>query len=323
MIRALGTVAVVSVAILAGLAGGRVRASQQTPPTLGPATPIFKTGVDLVTVSVIVKNRDGRPVTGLSRHDFELTDAGRVRDIADFRSEPAPISLAVLLDTSGSMQIDPKWTNARDAITKLAAELQIGRDRIALLTFDNELHEVQPFTTNPGDVVRKLGSVRPWGSTALYDAVVQAGRTLATQGESRRAVIVVTDGLDNRSKSNAAGASAVVSAVDMPVYTIVVSSVHDRAEEEAVGGDRFAVRSAGLENLSQWTGGALFQGGAPAESDAAARQIVSELRHQYLMSFESSAPEGWHPLTVRVREGKFVVRTRSGYVAGPRAGGRS
>jgi Ca-activated chloride channel family protein len=306
--------------VLVGLVGAGTAAPQQTPGT----PPTFKAGVDLVTVSVVVKNREGRPVTGLSRQDFELTDAGRVRNIADFRSEPAHVSLAVLLDTSGSMQIDPKWPNALDAITKLAAELQTGRDQIALLTFDNELHEVQPYTTTPSDVVRKLHSVRPFGSTALYDAVVQAGRTLATQGESRRAVVVVTDGLDNRSRSTAASASAVVSAVDMPVYTIVVTSPHDRAEDEGVAGDRSATRSAGtLENLSQWTGGALFQGGTAAESEAAVRQIVTELRHQYVMSFESSAPAGWHPLTVRVRDAKLVVRTRSGYVAGPRAGGKS
>src|ERR1051325_11944228 len=157
MIRERPVMIVVSmaVAVVAMLAAPRVRASQQTSSpgsqTLGPPPPTFKTGVDLVTVSVIVKNRDGRPVTGLARRDFELTDAGRVRDIADFRSEPAPISLAVLLDTSGSMHIDPKWTNARDAITRLAAELQPGRDRIALLTFDTQLHEVQPYNTNPGD----------------------------------------------------------------------------------------------------------------------------------------------------------------------------
>jgi len=233
-------------AMSAGLVCARTARPQQ-PPT-------FKAGVDLVTVSVVVKNRDGRAVTGLSRQDFELVDAGRVRTIADFRSEPSPLSLAVLLDTSGSMQIDPKWPNAREAITRLAGELQPGRDQIALMTFDDELHEVQPYTKTPSDVVRKLHSVRPFGSTALYDAVVQAGRTLATQGASRRAVVVVTDGLDNRSRSTAASASAVVSAVDMPVYTIVVTSAHDRAEDEAVGGDRSATRSAGtLENLSQWT----------------------------------------------------------------------
>jgi len=306
----------VILAIVAGLVSARTTLPQQ-PPT-------FKAGVDLVTVSVVVKNRDGRAVTGLSRQDFELVDAGRVRTIADFRSEPAPVSLAVLLDTSGSMQIDPKWSNALEAITRLSAGLQAGRDQIALLTFDDELHEVQPYTRTPSDVVRKLRSVRPWGSTALYDAVVQAGRTLATQGASRRAVVVVTDGLDNRNRSTAASASAVVSAVDMPVYTIVVTAAHDRAEDGAVGGDRSATRSSGtLENLSQWTGGALFQGSSPAESDAAVRQIVSELRYQYVLSFESSTPAGWHPLTVRVRDGKYVVRTRSGYVAGPRASGQS
>jgi VWFA-related protein len=319
MTRVLG-VPVILAAVVAFVGTGTAT-PQQTP---GTPPPTFKAGVDLVTVSVVVKNREGKPVTGLSREDFELTDAGRVRGISDFRSEPAPVSLAVLLDTSGSMQIDPKWPNARDAITRLAGELQSGRDQIALLTFDNELHEVQPYTTTPSDVVRKLHSVHPFGSTALYDAVVQAGRTLATQGESRRAVVVVTDGLDNRSRSTAATASAVVSAVDMPVYTIVVTSPHDRAEDEVVGGDRSATRSAGtLENLSQWTGGALFQGGTAAESEAAVRQIVTELRHQYVMSFESSAPAGWHPLAVRVRDGKLVVRTRSGYVAGPRAGGKS
>ncbi len=319
MTRVLGVPVIL--AALVGFVSAGTATPRQTP---GPPPPTFKAGVDLVTVSVVVKNREGKPVTGLSRQDFELTDAGHVRSISDFRSEPAPVSLAVLLDTSGSMQIYPKWVNARDAITRLAAELQSGRDQIALLTFDNELHEVQPYTTTPSEVVRKLHSVHPWGSTALYDAVVQAGRTLATQGESRRAVVLVTDGLDNRSRSTAASASAVVSAVDMPVYTIVVTSAGDRAEEEGVGGDRSATRIPGpLENLSHWTGGALFNGSTAAESDAAARQIVAELRYQYVMSFESSAPAGWHPLTVRVRDGKLVVRTRSGYVAGPRAGGQS
>jgi Ca-activated chloride channel homolog len=314
--RALGVPVIL--AMFAGLVYARTTLPQQPGTTL----PTFKAGVDLVTVSVVVKNREGRPVTGLVRQDFELVDAGHIRTIADFRSEPSPVSLAVLLDTSGSMQIDPKWPNAREAITRLSAELQAGRDQIALLTFDDELHEVQTYTTRPSEVVRKMRTVHPWGSTALYDAVVQAGRTLATQGASRRAVVVVTDGLDNRSRSTAASASAVVSAVDMPVYTIVVTSAHDRAEDEAVGGDRSATRSSGtLENLSQWTGGALFQGSTPAESDAAVRQIVSELRYQYVLSFESGTPAGWHPLTVRVRDGKYVVRTRSGYVAGPRASG--
>jgi Ca-activated chloride channel family protein len=313
-------------AMLGGFVGDRAdiaeRADRKAPPQQSQV-PTFKAGVDLVSVSVVVRDRDGRPVTGLSREDFELVDKGRPRSISDFRSEPAPISLAVLLDTSGSMRIDPKWQNARDAVVKLASGLDRGRDRIALYTFDTELHEVQPFTTTPAEVVGALKTVRPWGSTALFDAVEQTGRKLAEQGQWRRAVVVVTDGLDNRSHATAAGASAVVSAVDMPVYTIVVEAATDRVPDEIVAGDRSATRKAGtLENLSQWTGGALFTGSAPAEAEAAVRQILSELRHQYVMTFESSTPAGWHPLTVRVHEGKFVVRTRSGYVSGPRASGQ-
>src|SRR5256885_3110512 len=98
--------------------------------------PTFNTGVDLVSVSVTVKNQKGRPVTGLSRKDFELFDSGRMRDIADFRSEASAVSVAVLLDTSGSMHISGKWDAARDAVTKLAEELERGRDRIALFAFD-------------------------------------------------------------------------------------------------------------------------------------------------------------------------------------------
>ena len=128
---------------LGALADGGA-AQDQAPPT-------FKAGVDLVSVSVTVKNQKGRPVTGLSRKDFELLDSGRVKNISDFRAEASPVSVAVLLDTSGSMHISGKWAAARDAVAKLSAELEAGRDHIALFAFDNELHVVQPFTTSPAD----------------------------------------------------------------------------------------------------------------------------------------------------------------------------
>jgi len=286
--------------------------------------PTFKAGVDLVSVSVVVNNNHGRPVTGLSRKDFELFDAGRQRDIADFRAEATPVSVAVLLDTSGSMHISGKWTAAREAVTKLAAELERGRDRVALFAFDSELHVVQPFTTSPSDVVGALARVEPWGSTALFDAVAQTGTRLAEDGGTRRAIVVITDGLDNRSRLDATAVSAAASAVDVPVYSFVVSSPLDHLNDGAAAGDGGAVRPRGtLDDLSRWTGGALFVSSTPMEAATAVKQIVTELRHQYVMTFESGAPAGWHPLLVRVHEGSnFVVRTRSGYVAGPRASGR-
>src|SRR4051812_40569385 len=190
--------------------------------------PTFKAGVDLVSVSVTVKNQKGRPVTGLLRKDFELFDSGRMKSIANFRADASAISVAVLLDTSGSMHISGKWDAARDAVTRLTSELEAGRDHIALFAFDNELHVVQPFTTSPADIVSALGKVQPWGSTAMFDAVSETGRHLAEEGGMRRAIVVVTDGLDNRSRLDATDVSAAASAIDVPVYSFVVSSMLDQ-----------------------------------------------------------------------------------------------
>jgi len=295
------------------------RGNQET-----PQPPTFKAGVDLVSVSVVVKNHKGRPVTGLSRKDFELFDSGRMRDIADFRSEASAVSVAMLLDTSGSMRISGKWDAAREAVAKLAAELERGRDHIALFTFDNELHVVQPFTTSPSEAVDALNKVQPWGSTAMFDAVSETGKRLAEEGGMRRAIVVITDGLDNRSRLDATDVSAAASAIDVPVYSFVVTSPADHLNEAIASETGTLTRSRGtLEDLSRWTGGTAFVSATPTETSTAVRQIVTELRHQYVMTFESGAPAGWHPLLVRVHEGNnFVVRTRSGYMAGPRSSGR-
>ena len=289
-----------------------------------PQPPTFQAGVDLVSVSVVVKNQKGRPVTGLSRKDFELFDSGRMRDIADFRSDASAVSVAMLLDTSGSMRISGKWDAAREAVAKLAAELERGRDHIALFTFDNELHVVQPFTTSPSEAVDALNKVQPWGSTAMFDAVSETGKRLAEEGGMRRAIVVITDGLDNRSRLDATDVSAAASAIDVPVYSFVVSSPADHLNDGVASESGTLTRSRGtLEDLSRWTGGTAFVSATPAETSTAVRQIVTELRHQYVMTFESGAPAGWHPLLVRVHEGNnFVVRTRSGYMAGPRSSGR-
>src|ERR1043166_5655793 len=286
--------------------------------------PVFKAGVDLVSVSVVVKNQKGRPVTGLSRKDFDLFDAGRLKAIAACRSEASEVSVAVLLDTSGSMRISGKWNAARDAVTKLATELETDRDHIALFAFDNELHVVQPFTTSPDAIVQALHKVQPWGSTAMFDAVSETGKRLAQEGGMRRAIVVVTDGLDNRSRLDATDVSAAASAIDVPVYSFVVSSPLDKISDELAAESGALTPSRGtLDDLSRWTGGASFVRTTPLETATAVRQIVTELRHQYVMTFESGLPAGWHPLLVRVHEGNnFVVRTRSGYMAGPRSSGR-
>jgi len=314
-----------ALAVAAALIGAPLKTLSAQETSAPPPALTFKSGVDLVSVSVVVKDQKGRPVTGLSRKNFELFDSGRQRNIADFRSEASFVSVAVVLDTSGSMHISGKWNSARDAVMKIASELQPGRDRLALFAFDNQLHVVQPFTTSPSDVIAALNRVQPWGSTAMFDAIAQTSKQLEVDGASRRAIVVITDGLDNRSKLDATDVSATASAIDVPVYSFVVSSSLDHLNEETAAESGALTPSRGtLDDLSRWTGGASFVSATPLETATAVKQIVTELRHQYVMTFESGSPAGWHPLLVRVRESNnFVVRTRSGYMAGPRSSGRS
>ena len=312
------------VLVLGGALSSESLLGQSSQEPAGPGL-TFKSGVDLVSVSVVVKDQKGRPVTGLSRKSFELFDSGRLREIADFRSDLSSVSVAVVLDTSGSMHIGGKWEKAREAVTKIAGELERGRDHIALFAFDNQLHVVQPFTTSPSEVLVALNKVQPWGSTAMFDAIAETSKRLEAEGASRRAIIVITDGLDNRSKLDATDVSATASAIDVPVYSFVVSSPLERQSEDAAAETGALTPSRGtLDDLSRWTGGASFVSTTPLETTTAVKQIVTELRHQYVMTFESGSPAGWHPLLVRVRESNnFVVRTRSGYIAGPRWSGRS
>lgn len=282
----------------------------------------YRGGVDLVTVSVVARDRNGRPVTGLSPADFELFDAGERRPIASFESTPAPISLAVLVDVSGSMAVTPKPAAARIAVGQLMSWLEAGSDRAALYEFDTRLKERQAFTTTPGDLARELESMQPFGATSLYDAIAETGRRVAAQPGARRAVVVVTDGLDNSSQLSPSEVSGIASAIDVPVYILVVGWSPSSTETDAGKGSatRAADLPGSLADLARWTGGTLCVAGTPALASVAARQIVSELHHQYVITFESSANAGWHPLAVQTRDDRVVVRARSGYVAGPRVG---
>jgi VWFA-related protein len=182
-----------------------------------------------------------------------------------------------------------------------------GEDEVALFTFDDQLHEVQPFTTNHGEIDSRLDSLRSYGTTSLYDAIWQVGAELAGREGSRSAVVVITDGVDNNSRLNAAEAARVVRLVDVPVYTISVDSPLARPNDPAADS---------LKNLARATGGESFATSSPAHTSLAVRQIVSELRHRYLIAFEPGAPAGWHSLAVRTIHKDFIVRARSGYLAG-------
>jgi Ca-activated chloride channel family protein len=281
---------------------------QTTPPT-------FRTGVSRVAVAATVRDRKGRPVANLKAQDFELVDSGVSRKIAEFRSETTDVSLAMLVDDSGSMVIGQKREVAKAVAEHLVQWLTPAVDRVALFTFHQYLEELQPLGPAPGRIQEKFGRLQSYGKTGLYDAIAEAGKVLSHQGGPRRALVVLTDGADNASRLTPGEVSGMASAIDVPVYVIVVVSPDDIVDREAPRGKELAAMLEGrLGDLARWTGGEIFAATTPASMSIAARRIVEDLRHQYLITFEPSREPGWHPIDLRARDKELVVRARSGYI---------
>ncbi len=282
-----------------------------------PNVASFKSGVELVTVTATVRDKKGRLVKGLGVKDFEVLDKGVRRAITDFRAEPSPLSLAILFDISGSMRTSDRMLAAKFAAHHVLSWLEPGRDEAALFTFDSRLHEVAPFTVDTRALQGALGEVDPFGATSLHDAIAEAAKRSAARTGRRRAVVVVTDGIDTASGLTPSEVSGIASAIDVPVYILAtVLPIDHPGREESLPKGGPVSRHGTIEDIASWTGGALFYTSTPADTGHAARQVLDELREQYVMAFEPAAVRGWRPLEIRTRDRDLVVRARSGYMAG-------
>jgi Ca-activated chloride channel homolog len=279
--------------------------------------PTFRSAVDLVTVTATVRDDKGRTVRNLKKNDFQVYDKGRARPIVDFRvSDQGPVSVAFLFDQSGSMAMVNRRDAGKDLVEHMLAWMQPNADRIALYAFDRRLVELQAFTSDPGRIRSGLARVDTWGTTALYDAIAETARKVSEGGVRRRAIVVITDGIDTASELKPHEVSGIASAIDVPVYVCVVMSSVDHPEYGS--GIRTASGESittSLANLAQWTGGDMMLVTTPQESSEAVRQLIGELRHQYLIAFESTPGSGWRPLSIRTRDRDLDVRARSGYFA--------
>ena len=228
------------------------------------------------------------------------------------------MSVALLFDVSGSME--GKLPNAREAAEQVLSSLDPARDEAAIFTFDSRLDEVTPFTSG----AETLPDIDVHGGRPVRRDVA-ARRHRADGGARRQARRPAARGGgphgrqrqrephddDRRHRSGD-------SAIDVPVYIfgIVASIDNPSADMSTTSVDRSSL--AGPLSGSGDAGPAVdvFVASAPAQRSMAARQIVDELRHQYLIAFESSGKPGWHPLVVRARNKDLIVRARSGYIAG-------
>jgi VWFA-related protein len=280
------------------------------------ARPTFKASVERVTLSATVRSSRGRPVTNLKVTDFILSDSGRQTPIADFRTDPSPVSIGFLVDFSGSMGVAARRAAAREQMHHLVSWLEPGRDRAGLFVFDKTLQALQPLAPAPGSIMAHLDSVKkPFGSTSLWDAIAETGNLLAASSGARRAVVALTDGADNSSTMTPAEVSGLASSIDVPVYVVVVLSPYDVDGNRPINQvDIDALVNGPLGNLARWTGGEIYTGLGAAQASKVASQIVTELRQQYLIAFEPDGRPGWHPIELRTTNQDLVVRTRSGYL---------
>ena len=286
-------------------------------------TATFRGGVESVSVNVAVRDSRGRVVKNLKRSDFEVIDSGVRRDISDFYAGDAAISLGILLDISGSMAVGGNMDRARQAIELVLATLEPPRDEAALYTFDSKLQEVVPFTTQLERIRRVSLEGRPWGTTTLYDSIGAAAKSAAGRANHHRALLVITDGVDTGSRLSAQEVSGIASSIDVPVYllTVVNPLDHPGGELAVVTAADAATATATLADLARWTGGDMRIASVPAHTVAAIADLLTELRHQYLITFEPGTQPGWHPLEIRTPKKNLVVHARSGYITDPSRSG--
>ena len=300
--------------------------SSPQPPSQPPKT-TFRSTVDVVSLAAVVRDKRGRFAANLKKEDFVVQEGGARRELVDFHADTnAPVRVALLFDVSGSMRLVDRIEESRQAARHLLSALRLGdaADEAAVFSFDMNLQSLQPFTADAGAIESALSRVMPYGQTSLYDAIAQTARRVADTRPGdphRRAVVVFTDGVDTSSLLTPEQVSAIASEIDVPVYVMTVVSPGEREDQDR--GAKSGAPDSVLRTLAQWTGGDLFVTSAPAHESVAARQIVDELRHQYVLAFPASPAAGWHALDVKTKDRDLTVRARRGYAAGTRAGSKT
>jgi VWFA-related protein len=302
-----------AVAVAAGLAG--VSLVAQAPDQQAPSA--FRSAVDLVSIQASVRDRRGRPMKGLTTADFDVRDNGESRPILSMRSDQgAPVSLAILVDMSGSMRVGSKMKVARQTLDILVSQLREGEDEVSLFTFDSSLHQRHAFTTSLGDLKGALDDLQPFGSTSLYDATAATARQLAERPASHKAIVILTDGIDTSSALTSSEVSGLASSIDVPVYVIATVAGVDQSSMLEAANRSTPNDSADLRDLAAWTGGQLMFADSHDDNLVLASSLLDELRQRYLLAIEAAGSHEWRRLEVRVRKSSAIVKARSGYFGG-------
>ena len=275
--------------------------------------PAFRAGVELVSLNVTVMEGT-RYVTDLDQKDFNVYEDGVRQDVTFFSKTNLPIALALLLDTSASM--DTKLPTAQEAAIGFARRLR-AQDLAEVIDFDNRVTVLQNFTNNAQELETAIRRTSAGGSTSLYNAVYIALKDLKkvvakTPDEIRRqAIIVLSDGEDTSSLLPFEEVLDLAKRSETAIYGIGI-----RDNEASSGSKTFKEAEFVMRQLSSQTGGRSFFPNQISELSGVYGQISDELSSQYTVGYTSKNPKrdgAWRRVVVRTTREGTATRTKQGY----------
>ena len=269
--------------------------------------PTFRSGTEIVSLFVTVADAQGRLVPDLAKDDFEILDNDKVQPVVYFESVIQPISVVVMLDTSGSMT--GSITLLKEAAEQFLLRL-LPADKGRVGAFNDKIQISAHFTQNRDELIGDVKELDFGNGTRLWDAVLLSLEELKGI-EGRRVVLVFTDGEDTESRTRFGATVDMARADDAMVYAIGLESNY-------FNGQRM-VRSepdSGLRKIADETGGGYFELKKTADLAPTFTRVAQELHAQYVMGFTPSQLDGKvHKLSVRVKKSGMTARARRSYLA--------
>jgi Ca-activated chloride channel homolog len=314
--------AVVAIAFAAGMAVAAAQSQPPAPPAAAAQPPAgaqqpFRAGVDLVSLNVTVADGTSKYVTDLTQDDFAVFEDGVKQDVTFFNRTNLPIALALLVDTSASME--PKLGTAQEAAIGFAKRLR-QQDLAEVVDFDSRVVVLQTFTSSAQELEQAIRKTSAGGSTSLYNAVYIALKDLKkvvaknVDDIRRQAIIVLSDGEDTSSLLPFEEVLDLAKRSETAIYSIGLRS-NDSPGASTKG---FKEAEFVLRQFSQETGGRAFFPNQLSDLNNVYGQIADELSSQYTVGYTSRNAKrdgSWRRVVVRVTRPNLTARTKQGYFA--------
>jgi Ca-activated chloride channel family protein len=268
---------------------------------------VIKVDSSLVILNATITDPEGKPVRNLKQNQFKILEDGKEQPISFFETEDIPFAAVILIDTSGSME--SRISMARAAAINFLDGLR-NEDQVAIYNFDTKVSLVQEFS-NLRDISPMVFELKADGYTALNDAIYKAAEDLSKRPEKRRAIIVLSDGADNKSGKSSDKALKTALAINATIYTVDMTSPDENGRERMQN-------QGALKNFAEKSGGKFVAAPGGTILREAFKNIVAELGTQYTLGFQPTNlnKDGkWRALEIQVAKPNLKIRTRKGYNA--------